>query len=172
VNIDISEDKTEEMVEKVLSEEIDFGICSNIQGVSNQAQLETLFVEELHVIIPKSSEFSSYEALADFNKEKLILLKDGHCLTDQTVSQCRAMNVHSRGAVRCENIETLVGLVESGLGYGIIPQMALKNYKAREIEVAEFSDKEQGLQREVNIISKHDRKFDKVERDFIRLLLK
>ena len=172
VNIDISEDKTEEMVEKVLSEEIDFGICSNIQGVSNQAQLETLFVEELHVIIPKSSEFSSYEALADFNKEKLILLKDGHCLTDQTVSQCRAMNVHSRGAVRCETIETLVGLVESGLGYGIIPQMALKNYKAREIEVAEFSDKEQGLQREVNIISKHDRKFDKVERDFIRLLLK
>ena len=53
VNFDISEDKTAEMIDKVLSDEIDFGICSNIPSLPSGAQIETLYQDPLHVILPR-----------------------------------------------------------------------------------------------------------------------
>ncbi|MGJ8655706.1 MAG: LysR family transcriptional regulator [Akkermansiaceae bacterium] len=169
INFDISEDKSSEMIARILSDEIDFGICSSLPTLPSGIQLERLFSEPLHVILPNQPTYTSLTSIKELKQEKLILLKDGHCLSDQTVSQCRAINIHSKGTVRCENIETLVGLVESDLGYGVIPQMALKNYAKRNIHIPKFSDSH--LEREVNIISKADKLFDTAERSFIKLLL-
>jgi len=55
INIDISEDKTAEMMEKVMSEEIDFGICSNVPSLPSGIQLESLYIDPLHVILPDTS---------------------------------------------------------------------------------------------------------------------
>lgn len=169
INFDISEDKSTEMIEKVLSDEIDFGICSSLPSLPSGIQLEPLYTEPLHIILPNNSNYKSLTSIKELNQEKLILLKDGHCLSDQTVSQCKAINIHSRGTVRCENIETLVGLVESNLGYGVIPEMALKNYAKRNINIPKIKDSK--LIREVNIISRADKLFDNAERSFIKLLL-
>jgi len=169
INIDISEDKTAEMIEKVMSEEIDFGICSNIPSLPSGLQLEPLYLDPLHVILPQTKHSLTIKKFSSLDQEKLILLKEGHCLSDQTVSQCRAIDLRTTGSVRCENIETLVGLVESDMGYGIIPEMALPNYAKREIHIPEMKDNQ--MSREINIISRADKLFDKSERLVIKALM-
>ncbi len=169
INIDISEDKTAEMIEKVMSEEVDFGICSNIPSLPSGLQLESLYLDPLHVILPETKQYREIEKFSDLNLQKLILLKEGHCLSDQTMSQCRAIDLQTTGSVRCENIETLVGLVESDMGYGIIPEMALPNYKKRGIIIPKI--KGSNLVREVNIISRIDKLFDESERLVIKALV-
>lgn len=169
INIDISEDKTADMIDKVMSEEVDFGICSNIPSLPSGLQLEPLYLDPLHVILPKNEQSLLIKKMDDLDLEKLILLKEGHCLSDQTVSQCKAIDLRTTGSVRCENIETLVGLVESEMGYGIIPEMALANYGKRGIYIPEI--KSSNLVREINIISKVEKLFDPSERLVIKALV-
>ena len=61
------------------------------------------------------------------NTEEMILLEDGHCLKDQIIEICPA---NRRGHVRqfhATSIETLRHLVASGLGYTLLPRLAVQN---------------------------------------------
>ncbi len=169
INIDISEDKTAELIHKVLNGEIAFGICSNLPSIPSGIQVELLFKEPLITIMPQTPHYAKIKRLNELENDSMILLKEGHCLSDQTVSQCRAINLNSIGNTRCESIETLVGLVESDLGYGIIPKMGLRHYRNRNVRIA--NSKSTKLERQINIIARSDKTFDAQEKLFIQSIM-
>jgi len=62
---------------------------------------------------------------SDLRAQDMVLLEDGHCLRDQTLDTCPA---NRRGHVRqfhATSIETLRHLVASGLGYSLLPKLAV-----------------------------------------------
>ncbi|MDI1315057.1 MAG: LysR substrate-binding domain-containing protein [Prosthecobacter sp.] len=62
-------------------------------------------------------------ALDQVPKEEIIVLSDGHCLGDLTLSVCRIRRGEDR--LECEQLETLLAMVGAGLGLGIVPAMAV-----------------------------------------------
>ena len=58
------------------------------------------------------------------NANKLILLKDGHCLTDQILGLCGSPQ--HINAIRAQQLDTVVAMAASNLGDAVVPAMATR----------------------------------------------
>ena len=58
--------------------------------------------------------------------ERLLLLEEGHCLRDHALYACSASNRGSSLGVEATSLLTLVQMVESGVGIGLVPEMAVR----------------------------------------------
>lgn len=61
----------------------------------------------------------------DLAEAKLILLKEGHCLSDHAIAACRLQTVSSH-AFSATSLPTLIQLVAANLGSTLVPEMALE----------------------------------------------
>ena len=59
--------------------------------------------------------------------DRLLLLEEGHCLRDHALYACGVSAHRSTQAVEATSLLTVVQMIESGLGIGLIPEMALKS---------------------------------------------
>ena len=57
--------------------------------------------------------------------ERLLLLEDGHCLRDHALAVCRTSEPAGDARVVASTLETLVRLVDAGLGLTLLPSMAV-----------------------------------------------
>ncbi len=58
--------------------------------------------------------------------ERLLLLEEGHCLREHTLSACAHGTRAGTGDIEATSLLTLVQMVESGIGLALIPELALK----------------------------------------------
>ncbi len=85
---------------------------------------------------------------------QLLLLEDGHCLRDQTLSLCKLPNT-LRSPVRATSLGTLIQMVAAGLGVSVIPAMAISAEKARTaFQTRPFEDASVG--RHLSLVSMAD----------------
>ena len=61
----------------------------------------------------------------DLDPARLLLLEDGHCLQDHALAACNRPNLQSGSMTLGTSLNTLVQMVENGLGVTLIPQMAV-----------------------------------------------
>jgi LysR family hydrogen peroxide-inducible transcriptional activator len=61
---------------------------------------------------------------ADLEGERLIVMKEGHCLGDQVLAFCDQGNFRARISFRSAQLETILALVGAGMGISLIPAMA------------------------------------------------
>lgn len=59
--------------------------------------------------------------------ERLLLLEDGHCLTDHALTACGRGGPMGPAPMLCTSLHTLVQMVDQGLGLTLLPQMAVKS---------------------------------------------
>ncbi len=170
VKIDLSEDKTEILLQQILTGEIRFAICSHLQTVPSGITAETIFHEPLLAVVPKEEKRDRHQiTYTELLEQTLLLLKEGHCLSSQTIRQCREYDFRTSGAIRCEHLETLVGMIEANLGIGIFPQMTAHSYRTRNVDFCEVSDK--NLTRQITIISRTETVFTAAEKLMIQILI-
>jgi LysR family hydrogen peroxide-inducible transcriptional activator len=62
---------------------------------------------------------------ADIRADELLLLEDGHCLRDQALAVCRAIDPHRLLSVGATSLATIVQLVAAGQGITLVPQLAI-----------------------------------------------
>ena len=60
----------------------------------------------------------------DLGAEQLLLLEDGHCLTDQALEACRRGRGHARIDMGASSLATLTRLVAAGFGLTLMPELA------------------------------------------------
>lgn len=58
--------------------------------------------------------------------ERLLLLEDGHCLTDHALTACGRGGPMGPAPMLCTSLHTLVQMVDQGLGLTLLPEMAVK----------------------------------------------
>lgn len=58
--------------------------------------------------------------------QPLLLLEEGHCLRDHALSVCGIHHLKSREEFKATSLETLVLMVEEGLGLTLVPKLAIE----------------------------------------------
>lgn len=131
VEIVIQEDTTAHLLSLALAFEIDFALAS--QPIQHESlDVRELFSEELMLALPPGHSLVRKRRISaeDLENERLIVLKEGHCLGDQVLRFCDRNEFKPNISFRSAQLETIQSLVIAGLGISLIPAMAVLSDRA------------------------------------------
>ncbi len=130
VQIRAREARTSQLIQEVVSGEIEFAILSDIDKATlkkHSLHLELLFEERLLLALPANHPLTVHDTLSPkmIAPHKMLLLNEGNCLRDQSISVCGKRTQES--PFICEQLPTLEAIISSGLGLGIVPEMSRRS---------------------------------------------
>jgi LysR family transcriptional regulator, hydrogen peroxide-inducible genes activator len=121
----LREEQTELLLDRLRAGSLDAAILSlPLDGVD--LRWETLLSEPILVALPHHHPLANQERVAQIAlaSEPIVLLEEGHCLRDQSLSICEAAGLNSRRDVQAAGLESLRQMVMAGIGVALIPELA------------------------------------------------
>ena len=132
VDVVIDELTTAEIISGLHKSILDIGILAlpvNDSGIS----IEYLFSEPFVGFIPENHRLFKKEKLdvSDLAVEDLLLLKEGHCLREQTLKVCKTSgkdlgDKSQKVLFEFGNLDTLIKLVQQNFGMTLLPYLSTK----------------------------------------------
>jgi len=125
VEIVVQEDTTAHLLKHLANYEIDFALASN-PIEDSRFEIKELFAEELLLALPPRHPLARQRTIpaAALKGERLIVMREGHCLGDQVLGFCEQRDMKPTISFRSAQLETIHALVAAGLGLSLIPAMA------------------------------------------------
>ena len=124
LELDVRETLTPRLVQEMLQGRIDTAIVA--LPVSEPAFVEMpLFEEQFVLVRPMADAGLPSPRNEDLRNMRLLLLEEGHCLRDQTLSFCNIRPASTQHGLDGSSLTTLVQMVGAGLGVTMIPEMAI-----------------------------------------------
>jgi len=119
------EHQTTQILQKLHAGELDLGILAlpvDLEGLDSRPLYEEAFV----VALPEHHRLAKRPNIRvqDLKDETLLLLEDGHCLTDQALEVCSGVGMHDSQDFRATSLETLRQMVATGAGVTLLPALA------------------------------------------------
>lgn len=121
----LSEQTTPELVARAENGEVDcllLALESDLHDLAARELLADPFVVACAADHPLASK--KKVTLAELRANDLLLLEDGHCLSDQVRRYCGAAANHSFGDFRAGSLPTLMQMVALGYGVTLLPELA------------------------------------------------
>ncbi|MGB0938205.1 MAG: LysR substrate-binding domain-containing protein [Colwellia sp.] len=148
----IIEEQSHVLVEKVKSGEIDAAILAlpyNLDGLMHF----DFWQEDFYWVCHKDDCPSKVKEIthAELALEKLMLLKEGHCLKDHALAACQLKNKEPSD-FDSASLHTLVQMVAGKLGSTLVPQMALDQLIHNASELRAIHLNEPGPHRVIAVI--------------------
>ena len=124
----LREDLTVNLLSRLEAGELDFVLIA-LPYKTAQFLVETLFDDALWIVgLKNDPELKAKQLhITSSLSDRLLLLEEGHCLRDHVLSACGTSTSRSPGRVEATSLLTLVQMVESGFGVGLIPEMAIRS---------------------------------------------
>ncbi len=125
IDLHVREGTTAELVEQVLEGVIDVAVVSlPVEGAG--LVMRELFREPLYLAVPESHPLASSMKvqLRRLSSERLLILKDGHCLRNETLAVCDRARARFAGQFEADQLLTIFELIRAGFGVSIVPGMA------------------------------------------------
>jgi LysR family hydrogen peroxide-inducible transcriptional activator len=125
VDLHVREGTTAELVEQLIEGLLDVAVLS--LPVENPGLvMKELFREPLYLAVPQGHPFASAKKvhLRRLSEERLLILKDGHCLRDETLAVCDRARARLAGQFEADQFLTIFELIRAGFGVSIVPEMA------------------------------------------------
>ena len=122
----LREDLTANLLARLADGELDFALIALPYETGNLL-VEPLFDDHLWLVGPrddpelKEQRISVTQSLSD----RMLLLEEGHCLREHSLHACTGPA--SADGIEATSLLTLVEMVESGLGVGLVPEMAVRS---------------------------------------------
>ena len=87
--------------------------------------MKELFRDPLRLAVREDHPLASEEKvhLRRLCEERLLILKDGHCLRDETLSICDRGRARFAGQFEADQVLTIFELIRAGFGVSIVPEM-------------------------------------------------
>ena len=133
VTLKVREVQTRSMIEQLRHDELDGGIASTPLGIPTIGE-ELLYREPFQVYLSprhplRGLKLISQNRLAD---EAVWIMPEGHCFRHQVLHLCRGDQRAGPGNVELESgsFETLVRLVDQGLGVTVLPDLVIAELSA------------------------------------------
>ena len=125
IDFHITEDLTDNLVEKLQNGKIDVAILAFPYDTPGLSQ--SIFFEEPFYCAGTADSFKKQKiTLKDLEEKNILLLEDGHCLRDHALSACKLVDIHNTKTLSATSLQTLVQMVAQGYGITLLPEMFTK----------------------------------------------
>jgi LysR family hydrogen peroxide-inducible transcriptional activator len=104
----------------------------------------------------------------DIACEKLIVMKEGHCLVDQVSNFCERRDRQPQTRFRSARLETIQALVSAGVGLSLIPAMAARNSSKEPPEYRPFQSPKP--HRDIVVVWPKQRAPSRCANEFLRMI--
>jgi len=135
VELSIEEIQTEEIIARLQADTLDAGLAATPLGVP-ELQEEVVGREVLWAYLPENDVLLRKRTLAqsDLEGRELWIMPEGHCFRSQVLSYCGTKRKAAPNRVRFEsgNFETLIRLVDEGLGASVLPALIVQRLSRRQ----------------------------------------
>lgn len=156
----IVEETTPVLIEGLRDLSIDFALLA-LPVRHKDLDLQPIRTEPLLAALPKNHPLASSDSLtlAELRGESFVLLRDGHCFRDLSLSICRSANVNPNIAFESGQFSSILGMVAAGIGLSLVPDMAVdRNAGCRYIRL-----RDNRAVRTIVLASRRGRNFNRVQ---------
>jgi len=125
--INVVEEQSQVLVDLVRKGKIDTAILALPYPCEGLLTLE-FWQEDFYWVTLKDNEHAQQKEISidEINQNKLMLLKDGHCLKDHILEICKLSEQTANHGFGATSLTTLIQMVQGNLGTTLIPAMAKK----------------------------------------------
>lgn len=123
-SVQVAEDTTEMILDKVQSGQMDLGILA-FPVNTRDLEYRVLFEEDFVLAYPHQVKFKQGVDIDKISHDDLLLLRDGHCLKDHILSACNVPSVRKNQFFEADSLHTLLAMVNQGYGMTLLPKMAV-----------------------------------------------
>lgn len=155
MSLKVSEMRTETIIEKLQSAEIDIAILSTPLNDPHILEIPLYYEKFVAYISPDELIYQSEELSNDtMPLDNLWVLEEGHCLRNQVFNFCDK-EIHQSSTYEAGSIDTLVKIVDENGGYTVIPELHVDLLTdAQKLNLRKFVKPE--ATREVSLVIRHD----------------
>ena len=122
----LREEQTGSLLDRLRAGSLDAAILSlPLEG--GDLRWETLLSEPILIALPRGHRLARRKRIEQrsLTSEPIILLEEGHCLRDQSLSVCESAGLNNRrDDVQAAGLETLRQMVMAGIGIALVPELA------------------------------------------------
>lgn len=125
IDLHLREAPTAELIRQIVDGVIDIAILSlPVEG--NNMVMRELFREPIHLAVPDFHVLAHAEKvlLRRVRDERLLILKDGHCLRDETLTICDRSRARFAAHFEADQLASIFELIRAGFGVSLVPEMA------------------------------------------------
>lgn len=124
IQLKVKEATTDQLISDLVANDLDGAILAT--PVADVDMYEyPLYTEALKVYGVKDKEKDNI-SISDIKSQKIWLLEEGHCLSEQVISICELDDKSNRIKgleMKCNSFATLIGLVDDFGGYTLLPEL-------------------------------------------------
>lgn len=156
LRIVLREDLTASLIEALSAYEVDVLLLALPEPVPG-LQAMPLFREAFWVAFPCGDRMADRNAITehDLDGRRLLLLAEGHCLRNQALAVCGQEGRKTSAApdvLRANSLETICTMVAAGLGYTLLPALAVSRLTASGTGVEARPFKAAGAERRIGLL--------------------
>jgi len=151
----ILEEQSHDLVDKVRAGDIDAAIIALPYPIEGLMSFD-FWQEDFYWVCHKDECPKKVQEITseELEIEKLMLLKDGHCLKEHALAACQLQNKKQGSDFDSASLHTLIQMVAGKLGTTLVPQMALDQLIHNESELRAIHLNEQGPHRTITLVTR------------------
>lgn len=151
LKLDIVEDQTAEVLDQLRRGALDAAIVALPYECDGLLTLP-FWEEDLLWVVHTDDEVANVKraTVDDLARTHLMLLKDGHCLTEHALTACKLENV-STHSFSATSLSTLIQLVAGNIGTTLVPEIALAQMVDKNTQLTSIPLEELGPHRRLAI---------------------
>lgn len=124
IQLHLHEAQSEKIVEKLEHGNLDMVVLA-LPFDTRGLKVAEVATESLFLVCNKSDVASQAKSLDDLDLSRLMLLEEGHCLRDHTLSACPIGERKNDHRLKASSLPTLVEMVSADLGFTLLPEIAI-----------------------------------------------
>ena len=124
IQLHLHEAQSEKIVEKLEHGNLDMVVLA-LPFDTRGLKVAEVAKESLFLVCNKSDIASQAKSLDDLALSRLMLLEEGHCLRDHTLSACPIGERKNDHRLKASSLPTLVEMVSADLGFTLLPEIAI-----------------------------------------------
>ena len=123
----LREDLTERLLERLRSGQLDMALIA-LPYDTGELLVRELFKDEFWFVAREDDPHAQDKAVAvkALDAGQILLLEEGHCLRDHAIAACGNRRANAESRIEATSLNTLVQMVEGGLGVTLLPELAIK----------------------------------------------
>ncbi|MDO4896918.1 MAG: hydrogen peroxide-inducible genes activator [Moraxella sp.] len=140
--LSVVEKRTARLIEQVRYGHIDTAIIALPYQVDGLHTFE-FWQEDFFAIFPQGDEHSQLEHISsrELSKMHLLLLGEGHCLTDHVLSVCQMNKAQIKTGFSDASLNTIIQMAVAGMGVTLVPKMALDQIGCGQVKAIPLKEK-------------------------------